>query len=91
MELHETLDKIVSAVDNLKFSFDSMRDQEVDENIINFYRERFQLFVGDSCPAAITAYMQKANQDDSLTDLTKTYIMLAATRALDGKDFQEED
>lgn len=87
MEALETIAKIAEHVSQLSFDYESIQGQELDQATLDNYRERFLLFVRDCCPAAITAYMQKANKDSSLNDVTKIHIMYAATRALDGKDF----
>lgn len=86
METFEALSRIAERLENISFDFDSMKNQDIDTSTVEKYRERFLLFVEDSCPAAINVYMQKANNDMTLNDITKLCIMSIATRALEGKD-----
>lgn len=85
MEAFDTLTKIAEQIENMRFDVDSLMDQDLDITAIRHYRERFVLFVEDGCPAAITAYMHKANADTTLNEATKLHILLDATHALDGK------
>ena len=85
MQILDTMEEIISRVENLTYDFDEVKDQELDIEAVKRFRERFLLFVEDGCPAAINAYMQKANNDESLNDITKIHIMLDATHALEGK------
>ena len=85
MEAFNTLNKIAEHIENMRFDVDSLMSQDLDTTAIQRYRERFMLFAEDGCPAAITAYMQKANTDTTLNEVTKLHIMLDATHALDGK------
>lgn len=87
----ETLQALQAVVDNMTLNVDEIMQQPLDTQTRALYRERFNLFVEDCCPAAITAYMEKANRDDSLNTATKIHIMADATKALEGKILGEED
>ncbi len=87
MGTQDTLNAIIENVGRLHFNFDAFKEQTIDEEVIDHYRERFLLFVDDDCPAAITAYMQKVQNDTSINELTKSHILLKATKALNGEEF----
>mgnify|MGYP001068741040 CR=1 FL=1 len=87
----ETLEALQSVVENMTLDIDEVMKQPLDTETRSVYRERFNLFVKDCCPAAITAYMDKANRDDSLNTATKLHIMADAARALEGKTVEGDE
>lgn len=83
-----SLEALADTVANMTLNVEEIMDQPLDTEARKMYQERFNLFVKDGCPAAITAYMDKANRDDSLNTATKIHIMADATKALEGATFE---
>lgn len=54
--------------------------EDIDIEILSAFVERFSIFVEDSCPEAISAYLRKV-PGLSVSDVTKLHIMQSAQRA----------
>ncbi len=85
IEATDTLTQIADKLGNICIKGNEFEDQVIDTEAVAWYQTRFLLFVDDNCPAAIAVYMQKANADKNLNDLTKSHILYHAVQALEGR------
>ena len=71
----ETLDKIMNIVTNMKVDDSSIQGETINEDMVDWYKERFMLFMSDGVPSAITPYMQKAQFDKNINEITRVAIL----------------
>lgn len=65
---------ISHCVGNLNVDVSATVDTSIDEDRIAWYRERFQLFIDDGVPSALSAYLNHLLRED-ISDLTKSMII----------------
>ncbi len=68
------LNRILKAVENLEFDSDSIKGQEVNQEVVDWYSSRFDMLINDGVPSAINCYLQKLNKD-SVNDATRLSVM----------------
>lgn len=73
-ELEQSLSGIAKVIDSIRFDPADYEGQVVDEKLVDWYRQRFEMFVADGCRSCINTYMQKA-QTEKTNQLTKLVIL----------------
>lgn len=68
------LEIIAERLQNLSIDDSKVIGQEIDQEKVDWYAERFKRALDDKCPEAITAYLQRLNRD-SVNEITRVVIM----------------
>lgn len=68
------LELIAERLQSLSIDDSKVIGQEIDQEKVNWYLERFKRAMDDGCPEAVTAYLQKLNRD-SANEITRVVIM----------------
>lgn len=66
--------KIAELVSGIRLNPDDYVGQVIDEDLVEWYNTRFDMFVADGVRSCITAYMRKA-QLENTNQLTKLVIL----------------
>ena len=69
------LEELMAFVSNVDID---VKDGELDEDVLKFYKKRFAMFSDDDCPEAVEAYLHKLKRDTSISDITKIAILREA-------------
>lgn len=68
------VNSLIHAVEDLEFDGSEIRGQIIDEEIVGWYVNRFEMLMADGVPAGIDLYLRKAQKDD-MNDITRFEIM----------------
>lgn len=77
---NEELGELIEGISEVNVDVNSLKGQEVDEVMVDFYRKRFSMFHDEGAPKAIDAYLQKMLHDKSINDATRIAIGLEALK-----------
>lgn len=72
------LTEIANLLSNFEIDDSNLKGQVVDEDVVAFYTKRFEIFKQDECPLAINVYLNRAQNDENINELTKVAIMQSA-------------
>lgn len=72
--MKKSLDNVLNRVSLIRIDTSILESQELDVERVNWYKERFELFVEDKVPMAIIVYLEKLNKED-VNDITRLTIL----------------
>lgn len=78
-EMNGDIKGIVDGISRLRIDLSGTVGQEVDEDVVKWYRDRFEMLYEDDVLIAINAYLTKANKDQNLNEITRVMILKEAT------------
>ena len=70
----QSLEKLSELVNELQFDASKFSDQVIDQEKVDWYKQRFTMFVEDGVPDAKNAYLKKLLHD-SVNELTRAVIL----------------
>lgn len=70
--------KVLELLSNAEIDFTELKKQVVDEDVLNFYCSRFNIFCEDGFADAIDVYLKHMDNDKSINQITKLRIIYAA-------------
>lgn len=74
MEQVNGIEAIIERLQNFKIDSEGIAEQVIDDDKVQWYKERFDRAIEDKCPEAISAYLQRLNRDDA-NEITRVVIM----------------
>lgn len=80
--LSEDVLTITDALSRLTIDTSTMQGQELNVDVLDWYKERFIKLQEDGVPIAINAYLNKLQTDSRANEYTRLVIMKAATDIL---------
>lgn len=73
-ELESDVKRIGEYLSNFDFGVEAMVGTTPDQEVVDWYVKRFDMFVEDGCPKAIQPYLERLLKDDC-NQVTKLTIM----------------
>ena len=73
-EQKEDMDELLTLVTNVNIDDSKLRGQVIDQEKVNWYTEKFDMFVADNALGAIAGYLQKL-QSENVNEITRMVIM----------------
>ncbi len=70
----KNMDNIANLLSNMKLDADSISEQEVDIERVEWYKSRFDMLISDGVPDAIHSYLKLLLSDD-VNELTRTVVL----------------
>lgn len=74
-------ESIIRVINNLRLDPSELTGQEADQQVVNWYADRFAMLKEDGCTEAISAYLKKLSRSDC-NELTRALVMKKATEAM---------
>ena len=75
-----TTAEITSGISGLNIDLTDTVGQEINQDLIAWYKQRFDMFRADGCPGAITEYLKMLLGED-VNDITRALILREALLA----------
>ena len=73
---------IADAIKGLNIDLSGTEGQEVDEEVLEWYKSRFKMFEEDNTLLAINVYLEKLQADKTVNEITRVYVMKEATETI---------
>lgn len=58
----------------LNIDTEKLQEQKIDEEVVQWYEKRFNMFIEDGCREAIVAYLKKMKERTDINDVTKIAV-----------------
>lgn len=73
-EDYRNLEKACSIISNLQIDTSQYLGQEIDQDIVEWYRAKFQMFVDDGCRSCIPIYLRKMFNRPEINNITRIAV-----------------
>lgn len=69
------LQSVTDMIDNIKVDNADIVNQEISDDIVEWYMFRFNLFLQDGCPLAVNSYLEHLMNNKKCNTLTRSCII----------------
>ena len=66
---------VVQQINSLDMKPGSLDGQYLDNELVEWYKSRFEMFIDDGVPQCISIYMEHVQQDESVNSYTRLKIL----------------
>lgn len=77
--MSEQTKAIAEGIANLKIDLSGTEGQVEDQATIDWYKQRFEMLYADGVMDAINSYLNKAQRDTTMNEITRVMILKEAT------------
>ena len=81
-EMPQDLQMLADLVVNMEIDDSAIAGQDIDQEMVNWYTTRFDMFQQDGCLEAMNAYLARVNRDETVNEFTRLVIMQNALSRL---------